>query len=195
MSFKGINNQTVGHNLKTNIDMNRNSIITTILILVFSFQTFGQSEHPEKFEYSANGINDYIVTNVEGKFANDIYDKTINWIKETYKNPDKVLAMKIENEKVRINGIASDLLSVKNMSFSLAYIIEISIKDDRYKFDLISLVTTDSGTDYKKIPNFKTDKKLVKNFGDSPQKIENYFNGLNDSLKNYILGKIKKDDW
>ena len=55
--------------------------------------------------------------------------------------------------------------------------------------------TTDSGTDYKKIPNFKTDKKLVKNFGESPQRIENYFNGLNESLKNYILGKKKKDDW
>lgn len=175
--------------------MNKNSIMTTILILIFSFQIFGQGEHPEKFEYSENGINDFIVANVDGKSTNDIYNKTINWIKETYKNPDNVLKMKIENEQVRINGIASGLLSVKNMDFTLDYVIEISFKEGRYKFDLISLTTTESGTDYKKIPNFKTDKKLVKNFGESPQRIENYFNGLNESLTNYILGKKKKDDW
>lgn len=174
--------------------MNRNSIITNILILLFSFQIFGQ-EHPEKFEYSENGINDYTVTKVDGKTTSDIYDKTINWIKETYKNPDKVLKMKIENEKIRINGIASDLLSVKNMNFPLDYVIEVSIKEGRYRFDLISLTTTESGTDYKKIPNFTTDKKFIKNFGESPQRIENYLNGLNQSLTNYILGKTKKSDW
>tara|TARA_B110000967_G_C18571761_1_gene405218 strand:+ start:110 stop:637 length:528 start_codon:yes stop_codon:yes gene_type:complete len=175
--------------------MNRNSIIITVLILISSFQIFGQSEHPEKFEYSEDGINNYVVTKVEGKTVKNIYAKTEKWIKETYKNPDKVLKMKIENEKVRINGIASDLLFVKKMGFPLDYVIEISIKESRYKFDLISLKTTESGTDYKKIPNFKTNKKLVKNFGESPQRIENYFNSLNESLKNYILEKKKKDDW
>lgn len=174
--------------------MNRNSI-SILLIILCSFQSFGQLDNPEKFEYFENGINDYVVTKVEGKLINDIYDNTINWVKETYKNPDKVLSMKIENEKVRVIGSASDLLSVRNMSFSLDYIIDISIKDGKYKFDLISLETSDSGADYKKIPNFKTDKKMVKNFGESPQKIESYFNELNESLKNYILGKSKKDDW
>ncbi|WP_031445845.1 DUF4468 domain-containing protein [Arenibacter algicola] len=174
-----------------------NKLITTAVFLTLSLFTFGQTEYPEKFEYSENGINDYIVTKVEGKTANEIYSKTINWIKETYKNPDKVLKMKIENEKVRINGISSDLLVVKKMNMPLDYVIEIAFKDGKYKFDLISLTTSNEyGTaDYKKIPNFKTDKKLVKNFGESPQRIENYFNVLNESLKNYILGKEKKDDW
>ena len=173
-----------------------NRILTTIAIfLTFSFSIVGQTEHPEKFEYSEKGINDYIVTKVEEKSTNEIYSKTINWIKETYKNPDKELKMKIENKKVRINGISSDLLFVKKMSFPLDYTIEISIRDGRYKFTLVSLKLTESGTDYKKIPNFKTDKKLVKNFGESPQRIENYFNGLNQSLKQYILEKNKKNDW
>ena len=176
-------------------NMFRNLIITTVLILISSFQIFGQSKHPEKFEYSADGLNSYVVTRVEGKIINFIYEKTENWIKETYKNPDKVIKMKIENQKVRINGIASDLLFVKKMNFPLDYVIEISIKEGKYKFDLITLKTTESGTDYKKIPNFKTSKKLVENFGESPQRIENYFNSLNESLKNYILEKKKEDDW
>jgi hypothetical protein len=173
-----------------------NKIITTIaLCLTFAIFAFGQTKHPEIFEYTEKGINDYVVTLVEGKNTNEIYNKTVNWIKETYKNPDKVVKMEIKDEKVRINGIASDLLFVKKMSFALDYVIEIAFKDGRYKFDLVSLSTTDRGTDYKNIPNFKTDKKLVKNFGESPQRVEAYLNGLNQSLKNYIVGKKKKDDW
>ncbi|UOX32516.1 DUF4468 domain-containing protein [Flavobacterium sediminilitoris] len=168
-------------------------ITSFTLFLTFSVFTFGQTEHLEKFEYSETGINDYIVTKIEDKTTNEIYSKTINWIKETYKNPDKVIKMEIENEKVRINSVASNLLFVKKMSFSLDYIIELSIKDGKYKFELISL--TAGGTDYKKIPNFKTDNKLIKNFGESPKRIENYLNNLNESLRNYILGEKKNDDW
>ena len=175
--------------------MNKNLIITTVLILVSSFQIFGQSEHPEKFEYSTEGINNYVVTKVEGKTANEIYKKTETWIKETYRNPDKVLIMNIENEKARINGIASDLFISKNMNFPLEYVIEISIKEGKYKFDLISLKTSQSGEDYRKIPNFKTDKKLIRWYGETPYRIEKYFNRLNESLKIYILEKKKKDDW
>lgn len=165
------------------------------LFLAFSLFAFGQTEQAEKFEYSEAGINDFIVTKVEGKSTNEIYNKTINWIKETYKNPDIVIKMKIENEKVRINGIATDLLLVRKMSFNLDYVIEISVKDNKYKFELISLTATEQKTDYKKIPNFKTDSKLIKNFGDSPKRIENYLNTLNESLKKYILGENKNDEW
>lgn len=166
-----------------------------ILFLAFSLFAFGQTEQAYKFEYSETGINDFIVTKVEGKSTKEIYTKTINWINETYKNPDIVIKMKIENEKVRINGIASDLLFVRKMSFNLDYVIEISVKDNKYKFELISLTATEQQTDYKKILNFKTDSKLIKNFGDSPNKIENYFNGLNENLKNYILNEKKNNDW
>lgn len=170
-------------------------LFTTVIFLTLTFNVLGQSEYPEKFEYSEKGINDFVVTKLEGKSIQDIYSKSINWIKETYKNPDKVLTMKIDNEKIRIDAIASGLLTVRNMNFNLDYIIEISIRDGRYKFELVTLETSDSKTDYKQIPNFKTDKRIIKNFGNSPSNIENYFNGLNDSLKNYIIGKEKKDDW
>jgi hypothetical protein len=163
-----------------------------ISVTLISLNSFSQNEI---FEYTENGLNDYVVTEVENKTKEEIYKKAMNWVKETYKHPDKVLVMDIENEKLRISAIASALLFVKKFNFPLDYVIEISIKEGRYKFDLISLTTTEIGTDYKNLPNFKTDKKMVKNFGDSPQRIENYFNGLNESLKTYILGKKKKDDW
>lgn len=146
------------------------------------------------FQYTELGLNDFVVTDIESMSKEEIYHKTLNWIKETYKNPDLVLKTKIENEKVRIDAIANQLLKVKNLALDLNYTIEISFKDSKYKFEIISLLYNNI-TDYKKILNFKTDSKMIKNFGTSPTDIENYFNDLNNGLGAYITGKNKKDDW
>ena len=173
------------------------TILLPILITFLSINTFSQANsttNNEKFEYSENGLNDFIITPIKEKTKDIIYAKTINWIKETYKNPDIVIKMQIENEKVRINSIARDLVKVKGFSMDLDYVLEISIKDNKYKFEISSLLY-DGKTDYKKLPNFKTDQKLLKNFGDSAINIENYFNSLNQNLKNYILGNSNENDW
>lgn len=93
-------------------------------------------------------------------------------------NPDLVLTMKIENEKVRVDAIATGLLKTRGHASNLNYIIEIRLKDNKYKFELVSL-TYENTADHKKIPNFKTDSKMIKNFGTTPVDIEKYFNGLN----------------
>ena len=168
--------------------------LLSLSLLFLSFILFGQTNekiHPDKFEYSETGLNDYIVTDTENVSKEVTYNKTLNWVKETYKNPDAVLKMKIENEKIRIDAIATGLLKIKGNSFNLNYVIEISFKDNKYRFEIISLLYENS-TDYKKIPNFKTDTKLTKNFGDTPVEIENYFNKLNLSLKDYIVGKSEE---
>jgi hypothetical protein len=168
------------------------------LIAIFAVSlTFGQNAElssNSKFQYSEFGLNDYVIINVPSKTKEEIFSETINWIKETYKNPDVVLKMQIENEKVRIDAIAKDLLKVRNLASNLNYVVEISFKENKYKFELLSLLYENS-TDYKRIPNFKTDKKLIRNFGNTPTDIENYLNGLNESLKNYILGNLKEDNW
>ena len=164
-----------------------------LLAILFSSETlFAQS--PDKiFQYTELGLNDFVVTNIDSKAKEEIYTKTLNWVKETYKNPDLVLKMKIENEKIRIDAIASGLLKTRNLTSDLGYVVEISFKDNKYKFEIVSLLY-DNSTDYKKIPNFKTDSRMVKNFGATPTDIEKYFNRLNESLKTYLTGE-KKDDW
>lgn len=174
--------------------MKNNILITLIFTLCLIVK--GQDIQQDKFVYSPKGINDFVITKVEGETVENIYIKANNWIKEKYKKPEKVIEMKIENEKIRINGIAKDLLVVKKYGFSLDYVIEISIKTGKYKFELVSLRTVESNTDYKEIPNFKTNKKMIKNFGNTPFRIEDYFNDLNTSLKQYILNlDVSDDDW
>jgi hypothetical protein len=168
--------------------------ILTLLIFTFSSICIGQTIEKvkgEKFEYSEVGLNDYVVTNIEGKTKEEMYKKAMNWVKETYKNPDLVLKMNIENEKFRIDAAAIGIIKVRGISMNLGYVIEISFRDNKYRFELVSLLY-DNTTDYKKMPNFKTDPKLVKNFGNAPSEIENYFNSLNKSLEVYIVGKAEE---
>jgi hypothetical protein len=163
-----------------------------LLVLLFVNVICYSQTSIEKFEYTELGLNDYVVSEFNSVSKDEIYKKTINWVKETYKNPDEVLKMKIENEKIRINGIANKLLNVKGYTYNLEYVIDISFKDNKYKFELISL--TYEQVDYKKIPNFKTDKKMIKYYGKIPYDIEDYFNKLNLSLKYYVNG-ISEDKW
>jgi hypothetical protein len=168
--------------------------ILILLIFTFSSICIGQTSEKvkgEKFEYTEAGLNDYVVTEINGKTKEEMYKKAMNWVKETYKNPDLVLKMNIENEKFRIDAIASGIIKVRGISMNLGYVIEVSFRDNKYRFELVSLLY-DNTTDYKKMPNFKTDPKLVKNFGNSPTEIENYFNTLNKSLEIYIVGKAEE---
>jgi hypothetical protein len=165
-----------------------------IVFLIVTNISVGQTNEKvkgEKFEYSEAGLNDYVVTEINGKTKEEMYKKALNWVKETYKNPDLVIKMNIENEKFRIDAVALSMIKVRGISMNLGYIIEVSFRDNKYRFEIISLLH-DNTTDYKKMPNFKTDPKLVKNFGNSPTEIENYFNKLNKSLEVYIVGKAEE---
>ncbi|MFZ4436139.1 MAG: hypothetical protein ACOYOR_06500 [Flavobacterium psychrophilum] len=177
-----------------------------LLILLVSFGAFSQET---EFAFTREkGMTDYIVTKVENKSSAEIYNKIIEWIKVTYKNPDKVILSTIENEYIRFEGIS--LIS----NISCKYQIEISIKDGRYKFDIIGLqVYVDANqmgipvgwSELKAVnfitnspketiePMFKKDgsfKGWCKYTPDFPI----YFNGLNKSVNDYILSVVKKSD-
>lgn len=175
------------------------NLVMVLVIIMFKTVVFGQNQEirkTDKFEFNETGLNDFVVVGIENKTKEEIYSKTINWVKETYKNPDLVLKMQIPHEKLRIDAIASNLASVNNGKtiFNLPYSIEISFKDNKYKFEILSLVV-ENVKDLKTIPNFKTDKKMIKYWGTTPTDIEIYFNNLNDNLKKYITNQTKKEDW
>lgn len=168
-----------------------------LLLVTFSNISIGQTSEKtkgEKFEFTEKGLNDFVITNIEGKTKAEIYSKTINWVKETYKNPDMVLKMQLVNEKIRIDAIANGLASINNdkTKFNINYIIEIEFKDYKYKFEVVSLIVQNV-RDLKTIENFKTDKKIIKYWGNTPINIENYFNKLNLSLNEYISGKVENN--
>lgn len=81
--------------------------ITLIFALFISLLSNGQ----EKFTYNENGLTpEYLVDEADGKTQQEIYTKSLNWVKETYKNPDEVIKTTIENEKIRFEGVEMDLM-------------------------------------------------------------------------------------
>ena len=82
----------------------------------------------------------------------------------------------------------------------MKYLIEISFKEGRYKFDPINLSYDVSGhgtvfVNFDKGVYWNKKGKLRKVYSKIPNQIETLFNGLNMSLKNYLYDKTEKDDW
>lgn len=166
---------------------------------------------------NTKGMTDFIVVNVEGKTAPEIYKKVIEWIKITYKNPDKVILSTIDNEYVRFEGASSSFYSINlplmGKSYqNTKYQIEISIKDGKYKFDIIGMENYTSPSQYSSggwnsnvLFNGNLDKEFLeksiyrkdgtlrsnwKNINDVPV----YFNELNKSILESITSSVKKND-
>lgn len=169
----------------------------------------------EYFEFNPLGFTDYVVTNIDSLSSNQLYEKTINWIKDTYKNPEEVIKAKFENEKVRFTGYNPTHLSSKvlmsTIFYDVRYTVEISFKDNKYKFEPTSLeiyvnpseygaggwspINLDITTGY-----YKKNGLINPSFSEFPNQISSLFNDLEDSLETYLLKenntlKDKENDW
>ena len=206
--------------------------ILVIVFVLFSVVFFGQTKeerkaileakksgtyNPEKekidndsillknggFNYTIKGLNpDYVVVEFDSLNQNELFNKAVNWIKETYKNPDEVIKTTIESKKIRFSGVSENYLTYKalgiNMGETVRYTIEISFKDNRYKFQPILIEklfngynwTTIKAKDYYK-KNGKI-KPIVRNY---PYLISLLFTELNLSLKDYINTNHDSEKW
>jgi hypothetical protein len=191
-----------------------------IIVIFIIANTLNAQETKFVFDYKT-GLTDLVIIPVEGKTAQEIYKKTLDWIKVTYKDPSKAILSNIENEYIRFNGLGEyicyDSLKPKNISldcYNVKYEIEISIKDGKYKFEIISIQQYQTPGQYrsggwKTVPVFSKDlseeslsKILFKKDGtikkeyETIEKSGDYFNTLNISLLDYITSNDKsKNDW
>jgi hypothetical protein len=191
--------------------------------LLFVFLFISGIINAQETEFIFNnerGMTDFIVLNVEGKTAPEIYKKVIEWIKVTYKNPEKVILSTIENEYVRFEGSSENLFAISVIMLGKTYYptkyeIEISIKDGKYKFDIISMQNYYPASNYTAggwSPNalfnanmtkegldksiYKKDGSL-KNMWKYLPEVPPYFNELNKSLLESMnnASTVNKSDW
>jgi hypothetical protein len=187
-----------------------------ILGLLMAVSFYSNAQETEFTFTAEKGMTDYIATPIEGKTALEIYKKAIEWIKVTFKNPDKVILSTIENEFIRFEGFSETLYSYNAMGQHYEptkYVIEISIKDGKYKFDLKSMqslasssstsaggwydviffTTTMGQAELEKAYVFKKDGTLRSSFKFANE-VPTYFNNLNKSLSESIISTVKKTD-
>jgi hypothetical protein len=186
----------------------------TVYMLVL-FLTVCASAQEKEFSFTTEkGMTDYVVTSIENKTAVEIYKKITEWIRV---NSNNVLLSKIENETIKFEGKSDSLYSYNSLLGRVyektKYQIEISIKDGKYRFDLIGMQyfspasKSDKGgwkeidffnknlTKQKLEKFYKKDGSLKTTWKDLPD-VPKYFNNLNSSLKEFIeTNSIKNDIW
>jgi len=174
--------------------------------ILISNVSFSQNQ----FTYNKDGLTDFVVVSVDGLNRIEVYNKTINWIKENYKNPDVVIKTSIDGDKVRIEGFKENLICIRALGiptcYGGTYTITISSKDGKYKFDPSSIkyrlppseynsgsvqdvYLSDGSAYYKKNGKIRSSWKTI------PVSVAGLFNDLNLSLKNYILKIDSNNEW
>ena len=166
--------------------------------------TISYSQDIPKVEITSEGISS-IVVEIEGKTASELYQKTLNWIQQVYKNPDEVLKANIKDEMVRFDGFDKSVWSAKVMglksSYDVAYTIEIDFKDGKYRFkwNTREFWVSESSTRaaFTESAFFKKDGSVRNDYVDGKAEYEATINAMNRLLYNYISGKAdkKNDDW
>lgn len=192
--------------------------LCTLLFLAFSNNLFSQDATPDQTpppkEFSVNKeqqLTDFIVIPCEGKTKEELYKKVIEWISKTYNKPSEVIKAQIENEYVRFQGIETKGYCRNPMVLiceDMRYEIEISVKEGKYKFDIIKLESgysdkygrlSWSNLEIKKgWMNFKSNGEVRDQYKDTMPKIARYINSLNQSLFDYIFNQkdtAKQNDW
>jgi hypothetical protein len=176
--------------------------ITTILILTFiSFSLFSQ-EIP-KLKISKTGVEPIIVETPDFT-ANQLYEKSLDWVKETYENPDKVLKAQIKDEKIRLSAFAKYAWWYKTMgiktNYNMDYSVEISFKDGKYRFEYF--VGQFYTQDYTKVlfsysSFFKKNGDVRNAYEEAVPSIELTMNKLAQNFHSYVTGLTEEsdDDW
>ncbi len=85
------------------------------------------------------------------------------------------------------------------MCYGVVYIIEVSFKNNKYKFNPIDVSYSADNQVFFGIDRnsefYDKNGKIRKIYKSYPNDIELIFNDLNESLKNYLLNASKEDDW
>jgi hypothetical protein len=178
----------------------KNLLKVSVIALLSINVVFGQEI--EFLKLTPNGVNPIIVE-VAGISAAELYQKSINWVQETYKTPSSVLKANIENDLIRIDGFAFNAWWFSTvgiiMYMDMDYTIKIDFKDGRYRFEfIIGQFYKDGQRAMYDYTMFFNKKGYVKKaYSDAVPSIEVTMNDLSVSFYNYVSGKTreKNDDW
>ena len=177
------------------------------LLIFFNLPIYSQES---EFKFTKDGLTDFVVEPVSGKTQDELYKKTLDWLAVTFKEPREVIKATIENEYIRIEGFSKELICYSYMGKRCSdtrFEIEISFKDGRYKFDLLSISEynnqsrsiiwtnfdiVNTSTYFDKKGEAKSSYKFIVNT------VPEHFNNLNLNLKNFLVSdgvSSKKNDW
>jgi len=206
-------------------------LLFTIALLIYAV-SFGQSfelsdkqvdEGSKMVQGSYKIFTPVLVLEVTGS-PEDLYNKTIGWVNETYNNPDEVIKGKVEGKYVRINGSVKSLVSMNIIGtmiyYNVRYSVEIKFRENKLRYEVTKMEQFYPASQYsssswvdmafgykvakrKGKANKKTglrspgkiDKDGVRNY----ESVKSYFENLGLGIKEYIENSSSEstsdDDW
>lgn len=153
-------------------------------------------------------MTDFIVTEIPGMTAAELYKETDEWIIRTFVHPEEVVVARIENELIKIWGISRNTICV-NYPLSMEcqdarYLIIYEFREARYKMTVQSMEGYNSarhewqewkiddltGYTNKKTGEFKVGWRWL-------LLVPQHLNRINTDLARYLNGSDRQDteDW
>jgi len=175
-----------------------------LLLLIIPFLSFGQDT--PQFQLQPGAI-DKIVISIDSLSAEKMYEKVMNWVKETYKNPTKVIMSEIKNEKLRINGYEKKAFGWTMMgtyiNYDIDYSLEFEFKEGRVRVSYFpnQFYVSSDGTKCTFTHNLFWDEKTRKKKKQRERcdkainDINQHMNRLVSSFYNYLQVPIQEDNW
>ncbi len=94
------------------------------------------------FKFSEKGLSpESVTTTIEGLSKTELYNKTLAWIENTYKNADKVIQSKSGDSLINFIHIKDNAVNIDKIYSSIKYSITISFEDGQYKFEPTAIQT------------------------------------------------------
>ncbi|WP_313030069.1 hypothetical protein [Soonwooa sp.] len=181
--------------------MKKYLLLTFMIVSGFVFGQFTINQE--------EGLTDFVITNVPEKKQSEIYSKSKEWIERTFKNPDFVTKGDIVNDYIRFETVDKNYFCQNDKNqllfncYTVKSVVELSFKDGRYKFDVLStsmLVPRFGGgveymeIDFKDKTYYKKDKSVRSSVEKLFRLVPKYYNSMNGDLSNYIAKGIEKND-
>lgn len=112
-------------------------LFTSVLLTLIVMPSFAQIQ----MEYD-NGAKFQQVIDVDSASASDLYKAVERWITKTYRNPEKVVKARLENEEIRGEGFSEKaiILSVfPSAKSNLTYAFKIEVKNNRIRYTMYDM--------------------------------------------------------
>lgn len=155
----------------------------TLFILLFALVSYSQnwSPSPEK------GFNEAYVVELDGHSADAIYKSTLDWVKETFPDADKVILSETENEQLKFQGISG--IAPNQVYFT----INIQFKDGKYRVTPQRVQFYPSRVDFATKYFYKKDGDIKKQNGKVLISAMNFFTIMEGGIKDNL--NKDEDDW
>lgn len=173
-------------------------LLTIAVLLPFVASAQFLKVTPEGLK-SSEGNNTYNVIDFEGKTASELYDASVMYVNETFKNPELVIKANIKDKKLRYSQMTT--MKVSNgpikIPVDITFHNELSFKDGKVKYEIVALdmgMFNFKGNIWKGYPiwNEKNGKLRLE---EEKNELEAYFNGV---IRDYVLSikdNNNNDDW